>query len=309
MIPVYIFSGLLDAGKSGVIKETLYSPQFLDGSRTLIIAFERGEDEYDERFLKYTNSFVLYFESFKDLSKEVMEKINAEYEFDEIFIEGNGMEDEALFIDKMADNWELAQTLCVVDASKFRLHVANLKTFIYYHIKTAECIIFNRFDNKDDYLFIRNNVLGLNPKAELIFENSQREIVSFKDFQLFDLSKDLIEIDDINYGAWYVDASEKPQKYEGKRIRINVKYLEDLKEYPVAWIMGRKAMICCSEDIADMGLTVIGIDKKAMNKEDFYELEGVIRVIEAEDGYDTCLLYVDKYTKGHRPKDEMVYFN
>ena len=38
-------------------------------------------------------------------------------------------------------------------------------------------------------------------------------------------------------------------------------------------------------------------------------LLGAIAKKLAEDGYDTCLLYVDKYTKGHRPKDEMVYFN
>lgn len=309
MFPVYFFGGLFGSGKTGVIKETLYSPQFNDGSKTLIIALEEGIDSYDERFLKYAHAEVVYFESQDDLTEEAMKKIDREYDFDQIFIEGNGMADESQLFVRMPDNWELAQTLCIVDASKFRLHVNNLKTFLYYHIKSAECIIFNRFDDQGEYSFIRNNVLGLNSRSELIFENSGGEIVDMKNAVVFDLDCAVLDISDIDYGPWYIDASSQPAKYEGHKIKINVRFIEDLPVYPQAWIMGRKAMICCSDDIATLALTVIGIDKSKMDRSCFYELIGTIRVIEGEDGYDTCLLYVEEVQAGRQLKDELVYFN
>ncbi len=310
--PLYFFGGLLDSGKTSVIKETLLSPQFNEGERVLIIALEDGEESYDERFLHYANARVVYLDSFKELNLEKMKELDELEDFDEIFVEGNGMEDEWPFLLNVQafKKWEVAQTLSVVDASTFKMNVLNLKTFLYYHIKSAECIIFNRFENiKEDYLFIRNNVLGLNPKAELIFEDKNGEIVSFKDFELFDLSKDLLYISDIDYGAWYVDAGANPSKYAGKRISINVKWTADLPKYDKACIMGREAMICCSEDIASMAITVVGIDKKKIKPGHFYRLEGVIHTVEAEDGYDTCLLYLDKIADGEALKDPMVYFN
>lgn len=42
-IPVYVFTGFLDAGKTKFIQETLEDPRFNAGERTLLLAFEEGE--------------------------------------------------------------------------------------------------------------------------------------------------------------------------------------------------------------------------------------------------------------------------
>ena len=39
-IPVYLFTGFLDAGKTTFIQETLEDPQFNDGQKTLILLCE-----------------------------------------------------------------------------------------------------------------------------------------------------------------------------------------------------------------------------------------------------------------------------
>ena len=45
--PVYLFTGFLDSGKTTLIKDTLSDPNFMEGvSRTLIVCFEQGEEEY-----------------------------------------------------------------------------------------------------------------------------------------------------------------------------------------------------------------------------------------------------------------------
>ena len=74
--PLYIVSGLLDSGKTSLIKETLYNPRFNEGERTLILSFEDGEETYDDKFLSDTNSFVIYMDSITKLTREKMVEID-----------------------------------------------------------------------------------------------------------------------------------------------------------------------------------------------------------------------------------------
>ena len=46
-IPVYAFTGFLDAGKTKFIHETLQDERFNAGERTLLLICEEGEEEYD----------------------------------------------------------------------------------------------------------------------------------------------------------------------------------------------------------------------------------------------------------------------
>ena len=45
-IPVYLFTGFMDAGKTRFIQETLEDKRFETGERTLLIVCEEGEEEY-----------------------------------------------------------------------------------------------------------------------------------------------------------------------------------------------------------------------------------------------------------------------
>ena len=47
-IPVYLFTGFMDSGKTTLINETLYENGFGKDARNLIICCEDGEEEYDE---------------------------------------------------------------------------------------------------------------------------------------------------------------------------------------------------------------------------------------------------------------------
>ncbi len=50
-IPVYLFLGFLESGKTKFIQETLNDKRFNTGERTLLLVFEEGEEEY------YTTNF------------------------------------------------------------------------------------------------------------------------------------------------------------------------------------------------------------------------------------------------------------
>ena len=46
-LPVYLFTGFLDAGKTRFIQETLEDKRFNNGEKTLVLICEEGVEEYD----------------------------------------------------------------------------------------------------------------------------------------------------------------------------------------------------------------------------------------------------------------------
>ena len=57
-IPVYAFSGFLDAGKTKFIQETLCDERFNAGERTLLLLCEEGEEEYDLSAYPYQHVYL-----------------------------------------------------------------------------------------------------------------------------------------------------------------------------------------------------------------------------------------------------------
>ena len=46
-IPVYLFVGFLESGKTKFIQETFEDPNFDSGDKTLLLVCEEGEEEYN----------------------------------------------------------------------------------------------------------------------------------------------------------------------------------------------------------------------------------------------------------------------
>ena len=51
-IPIYIFTGFLESGKTRFIAETMKEGQFKDGNKTLYIICEEGEEEIPKAVLE-----------------------------------------------------------------------------------------------------------------------------------------------------------------------------------------------------------------------------------------------------------------
>ncbi len=307
--PVYVFSGFLDSGKTQAIKETLYNPRFNEGESSLIICLEQGDVVYDEKFLKFTNSQVLYLDSINDLTIERQKQIDREYRgIERIFIELNGMEDDnILYQTGFISNWELAQTLTTIDASKFSLYLTNMRQFLYNHVVNAEVVILNRSDDCDKR-YLRNNLKSINQYVELIYEDKDGNVSNKIEDELFDVSKDL-EISDMDYGLWFMDAIDNPNKYDGKNLTIKAKYAGKIEDARDVLIMGRKAMVCCANDITDIALPCIGLKEKDIDKEKYYTLAGIGHCVENDEGMTILALKVRSFKEAEAPRDELVTFN
>ena len=57
-IPVYLFTGFLEAGKTKFIQDTMADSDFNAGERTLILLCEEGEEELDVSTWKNGNEVV-----------------------------------------------------------------------------------------------------------------------------------------------------------------------------------------------------------------------------------------------------------
>lgn len=305
--PIYVFSGFLDSGKTSGIKETLYDNNFNQGESTLIVSFEQGDVEFDSKFLKYTNSDVVYLDSLDEWTMEKQDELENEYDPERIIVELNGMfNDEDFYNKPLLKNWELAQRLTFIDASTFRMFMTNMSQIMYNHIIYSEVVVFNRIDN-EDVIYLRNNIKAINARIAVVYEDSQGNILQASRNALFDLSKDL-NISDADYGLWYMDALDDPKKYDGKVIEINAFYNEDIKEYENAGIFGRSAMVCCANDVRVIGFTVVNIDKKEITLNNYYHIKGKIKVLDDEEGNPTCVIYADSL-KEIEKNEEVVNFN
>lgn len=306
--PVYIFSGFLDSGKTTAIKGTLYNPRFNEGEATLVICFEQGDVEYDKKFLETTNTQVIYLDSIKDLTIEKQKEIDKQYKFDRVFLELNGMEDDNILYDTgFNSNWEIAQTLTTIDASKFQVYMTNMRQFMYNHVVNAEMVIMNRADDVDKR-FLRNNIKSINQYIEIIYEDKDGKVTNKIEDELFDLSKDL-EISDIDYGLWFMDAIDNAEKYKDKKISIKVKYVAEIEEEKDVLIMGRKAMVCCANDVTDIAMPYVGIRKKDIDVNKYYQIDGIVRVIKNREGIKMPAIEVKSFIETEAPKEDYVTFN
>lgn len=306
--PVYIFSGFLDSGKTSAIKNTLYDGRFNEGEKSLIIVFEQGDEIYDEKFLKYTNSVVEYLD-FKDFNKAKQKELDEKHKPERIVIEFNGMDnDEDMLIKEgFIDNWEIAQVLTTIDGSTFKNYMTNMKQFMYNHIKYSEVAVINRSDNVD-LRYLRNNLKGINRNLETIFEDAQGNVTNKLQESLFDTTKPL-NISDLDFGLWYMDALDNANKYDKCSIEINAFFLEADERYDNVSIFGRQAMVCCANDIQTIGFSVVGPKTDGLKSMSYYHIVGRVHVLEDDNGMDTCVIYADDVKEIEKPNDPLVNFN
>ena len=184
-LPIYIFTGFLDSGKTSLIKNTLLDEQFNNGSRSLILRFEQGEDEYEESFLKKVNAFVEDFDSLDDCSLETMRKLDNQYWPDQVMVEWNGTWDIKTFLDApLPEDWIIVQIITTIDASTFENYINNMRTFMFNIISTTDVIIFNRIEKDMKKNYLRTNVKSINNACQIVYESIDGDILEYTEEDL-----------------------------------------------------------------------------------------------------------------------------
>lgn len=252
MLPVYMINGFLESGKTDFITFTISQDYFRTGERTLLVLCEEGEQEYDPRVLKRTNTILEVIEDEEDFTPDALSYLAKKNKVSRIIIEYNGMwnhKDIALPAD-----WQLEQQITIIDASTFPMYFTNMRSMVAEMVRNSEMIIFNRCDNVSELASFKRGVKAVNPRAEIIFEGSEGEINMTLDEDLpFDVNAPVIELNNFGYGMWYIDIMDNPERYIGKKISFVGQVLHPKKFPKDYFVPGRMAMSCCADDMAFIG--------------------------------------------------------
>ena len=86
-VPVNIVTGCLESGKTKFVSEMLADDGFSEGERTLLICCEEGEEEYDPKLLRKSNTVKVDLEEMEDMARFV--ELDETYMPERVFIEFN----------------------------------------------------------------------------------------------------------------------------------------------------------------------------------------------------------------------------
>ncbi len=262
-IPIYLFTGFLEAGKTTFIQGTLEDPRFNAGENITLLVCEEGEVEYDPSRFSGKRVHVEQIDSERRINKVNLERLSAKYPTEMIVIEYNGMWSLNTLFEAMPDNWVIYQEISLADAGTFLSYNANMRQQTYNKLATCETIVFNRYRDTIDKMELHKIVRAANKRAAIIYEYPDGEVEydEIEDPLPFDVNAPVIEIKDDDYAVWYRDMGENPDVYDGKTVRFKgvTGTSELLKD---GFVIGRQVMTCCVEDIQMAGLACRGAEKQ-----------------------------------------------
>lgn len=310
-IAVYLFTGFMDSGKTSLIKETLIENGFGVGNNNLIICCEDGDVEFDVDELKKMNTELVMCEEKEDFNTDFINKCIKNYKPDNIFIEYNGTWEVACFNEGiLPESCELVQTLTTVDSTTFNNYLTNMRTMMMEQLFLSDVVIFNRSDENTPKIKFRTAVKTNNRRAQIVYEKKDGTIDETPEPLPFDINQDVIEITDMDYAIWFMDAQENPKKYDGKTVKFLALCYNPEKMKQGVFVPGRFAMTCCIEDVQFIGFKAKYDKSKEIAHKSWINLTAKIKCEFAmEYKGKGPVLYITDYTVADKPDDELVYFN
>lgn len=255
-IPVYGFTGFLEAGKTKFIQETLEDPRFNAGERTLLLVCEEGEEEYDSS--SYPHKCV-YQEVIDDLDALTVDDLSAmakKHHAQRVVVELNGMRMAGDFYSKMPQDWQIAQEVMFADSNTILSYNANMRQLVVDKLSGAEMVVFNRVPLGADIMPFHKLARAVNRRIDIVYDyvDGSTQFDEIEDPLPFDINASTIEIQDQDYALFYRDITEEPKKYDRKTVRFKAQVAKLRREKDGMFAPGRFVMTCCAEDITFMGI-------------------------------------------------------
>lgn len=310
-IMLYLMTGFLDSGKTQFLKFTLKQEYFQIKGTTLLILCEEGEEEYDPKEMEKYHVVIEHVCSQQDLTEEWLREMNRLHQPKRVVVEYNGMWKVSDFEKlKLPQGWGIEQKLTTVDASTFQMYLTNLKPLFVEMVRDSEMVLFNRCTDKKPLVGYRRSVKVVSPQAEVIFEDEQGEVENiFEDDVPYDLNAAVIEVHREDYGIWYVDVMDNPDRYKGKTVEFTARVLKP-KGFPSkVFLPGRMAMTCCADDTTFLGYVCKSPYAPKLKP-------GQWVTVRAKIGFGRVSIYRGvgpileaEYVEPAEPIEELVYFN
>lgn len=284
-IPVYLFVGFLESGKTKFIQETFEDPQFDSGDKTLLLICEEGEEEYDPEKFAFGGVYPATLEDKSELTKENLEMLAKKSGCGRVVVEYNGMWMLNDLAAAMPDNWVIYQCIATADGSTFKLYANDnaMRSLLLDKVASSELIVLNRAESVNDEEsreFVHKVVRQASRRCDIAYEFADGSVAydDIPDPLPFDIDAPVIEIADQDFGVWYMDCSETPEKYKNKIVRFTAQVCQTPRAGKDAFVPGRFAMTCCVQDIQFVGFPCKYDKVKELKQRDWITLTARVSV-------------------------------
>ena len=254
-IPVYVFTGFLDSGKTKFIQETLEDERFNAGERTLLLVFEEGEEEYDFSTYPHKNVFLEVLDQ-QTVTTKQLQALAKKHRADRVVAEMNGMQMVGDLYMRFPEDWAVAQEVMFADSTTFMAYNANMRNLVMDKLVGAQMVVFNRLTKGQDTMPFHKIARAANRRIDILYDYTDGS-TSFDDIEdplPFDINASVIELKDEDYALWYRDVTEEPEKYNGKTVRFKAQVAMLRREKNSMFAPGRFVMTCCVDDIQFCGV-------------------------------------------------------
>ena len=310
-IPVYIFTGFLEGGKTTIIQESLADQNFNTGEKTLLLLCEEGIEEYDPSAFWGKNVTIHTIENESDLTQDYLLSITKGKKIDRVIVEYNGMWLLQTLYNAMPSNWGIYQNMMFAEASTFINYNNNMRQLMFDKIKDAEMVVLNRVNDTLDKEEIHKIIKGISRRNQIVYDypDGHVEYDDIEDPLPFDVNAPIITISDDDYALWYRDLSEELDKYHNKAVKFKAIVARDPNLPKNSAVVGRHVMTCCVDDIQFSGMIAIFKEDCKLKSRDCVTLNGIVK-IEPHKLYrgKGPVLYVESTDFAVKPSQEVATF-
>ena len=246
--------------------------------------------------MKKHNTAAIYFESQEECTKEALRALGEEFHPERVLIEWNGLwRQDSL---ELPEEWFLNQQISIFDTSTLDLYLKNMRAYLGPMLNATELIICNRADEIPEEK-LGNYHLSLKamaPDAEIVFEGKDGEIRGDFSIELpYDLKADKLELTPEMFAIFYIDAMDRPEKYDGKEVSFTAELMRPKGAPADILIPGRKVMTCCEADIRFCGLLCHYAGAQNFKTGDWVKLRAKVRKENAREyGAEGPVLYAEE---------------
>ena len=310
-IPVYLFLGFLESGKTKFIQDTLCDIRFNNGEKTLLVICEEGVEEYDPTLFSGNNVTLRVIDDEKALTAKSLAAMQKECNAERVIIEYNCMWTADTLLSNLPKGFTVVQCMMFADASNFMTYNTNMRNQTVDKLRLCDLVVFNRMTDSIDKMELHKIVRGASRRADIAYEytDGHVEYDDIEDPLPFDIDAPIIKIEDTDYALWYRDLIEETPKYNGKKVKFRGICAYDSRMSDNTFIAGRHVMTCCIDDVEYSPIVCICKNKHTIKSRDWVMITGTVKV-------EYCKFYkgkgpvihIDEIAMTSAPSQELATF-
>ncbi|MBR5228836.1 MAG: hypothetical protein IKV96_03260, partial [Firmicutes bacterium] len=232
-------------------------------------------------------------------------------------LEYNGMWDIQMVYQNLPPGWDLYQTVTTINAETYELYLKNFGSKVIQQVGISELVIFNRCTPTLKEYIRSTNVVAMNPRAIIFLEDHDGDSENYTENLTlpYDITSDTIQLEDHDFGTFYVDITQDPSRYHGKTVKTKA-LVHKLTNQDSAYhdsnrfSAGRFAMVCCADDITYISVFCdMPQADKIVQERSWADITAYIDLEFNEQlQEEMAVLKITAYAPAEPPKDDLIYF-